>query len=482
MKKFCFLKIIKNHLERDHSMKKMISLLLALLCTFSLCAPAAASPESTYGDAMTPSAYGEQLDLSELNKSENEVFSYANGAIQVRSLSQDIASPAEYIDCDTAQFSQRGSGMVTGALENAGDVALYEVTIDHSITPKVLVCYYTFALTNDFSFQIYGEDSRLITDSKIESHDVNYEPKEFSGISATDGRTEIYTLVFTALEDFVGFGFTLGTEENFEEDFGGLEACATVAKNIPYGTLVQLKDSRYLVGYRSLLNVGESFLYVADGPTFITARGDPGDVINFKVYDLDAQQDICATNSSDHVIRHTEGIPSVDFVSKYLKLESGHTYLITFYSTEHISTDRPWDDPYVIWIGLPAIANESIDCTSESFTIPANTKMTYTFTLSGFPKSARLSTLTWIRLLTNDHYMISYCQIKAPNGQTFLAPYGRKWGPADPEIYDYLTTPDNIPINGKWTVTVTSTHTLSNVRFNLSGSYKMILCNDVNWE
>lgn len=175
MKKFYFLKIIKNHLERDHSMKKMISLLLALLCTFSLCAPAAASPESTYGDAMTPSAYDEQLDLSELNKSENKVFSYANGAIQVRSLSQDIASPAEYIDCDTAQFSQRGSGMVTGALENAGDVALYEVTIDHSITPKVFLCYYTFALTNDFSFQIYGEDSRLITDSKIESHDVNYE-------------------------------------------------------------------------------------------------------------------------------------------------------------------------------------------------------------------------------------------------------------------------------------------------------------------
>ncbi len=104
----------------------------------------------------------------------------------------------------------------------------------------------------------------------------------------------------------------------------------------------------------------------------------------------------------------------------------------------------------------------------------------YTFNLSGFPDSARLCTLTRMKILTNSYYNITYCQIRTPNGQTYLAPYGKVWGPENPEIYDYLDSPDNVPMNGKWTVTIESSKTLSDLQFSLSGSYKMIVGNDVN--
>lgn len=463
-------------------MKKIMSVLLVTLCIFSLCGTAFAVPANSEEEP-APFFTNDELqdiNISEFNNHETEIYSSSNGSIRVCSISQNAASLEEYSDFDDARFSQRGTGMITDALDKAGDIAPYTLTIDHSVTPKVLVCAYPFATTKDFAIQIYGEDSREIWNSKVEVNKNYYEPKKFYPITGADGQTEVYTIIFTALEDNTGFGFTVGTEETFAEDFGALQTCPTIPKNIPYGELEQIGSTRYINGFRSLLNSGESFLYVADGETFITAGGDVGTDIDFIVRDLDTDEVVCETTSSDHLIWYTSSTMREDDVAKCLKLKYGHTYLITFYSSTYQPIDSVWDT-YTIWIGMPCFRSQSISCASSSVNLPANTKRTYTFNLSGFPKSARVSTNTTFNVKGSDSFgYITYCQITAPNGYTFLAPHGHKSEVAKPEIYNYLETPNNIPINGNWKVTVMSSHAIPDLKFSISGSYRMIVGNDVN--
>lgn len=148
-------------------MKKAISILFVTLCTFLLCATAFATSETTYYEEteyVPQSEESSDIYFSELNNAENVVYSSLNGAIRVNSMSPNTSSIENWPDLSKTLFSQRGSGMITGALDYAGDAAQYTLTVDHSVTPKVLVCAYPFATTKDFAIQIYGEDSRTIWD------------------------------------------------------------------------------------------------------------------------------------------------------------------------------------------------------------------------------------------------------------------------------------------------------------------------------
>lgn len=463
-------------------MKKAISILLVTLCTFLLCATAFATSVTTYyeeTDYVSQSEESSDIYFSELNNAENAVYSSLDGAIRVNSMSPNTSSIENWTDLSMTQFSQHGSGMITGALNYAGDFALYTLTVDHSVTPKVLVCAYPFATTKDFAVQIYGEDSRTIVDSKVEVNKNYYDAKKFYSISSSNGQTETYTILITALEDSTGFGLAVGTEENFAEDFGGLQTCPTVPKNIPYGELEQIGGTRYFCGYPSLLGVGEYFLYIADGETFIQVGSSAGVDIDFSIQDLDTGLTE-SSQPSDHMHWYYSDTYYDEVVARRLDLEAGHTYLIKFYSNSYRSNDG-MSDHYLVWIGLPTLRGQEIDCTSTPISLPANTQKTYTFNLSGFPKSARVSSGTRFHVKgSNSFGVITYCQITAPNGYSFLAPYGQKSGLSDPVLYNYLKTPGNIPVNGKWTVTVTSSKAIPDLKFSISGFYKMIPGSDVN--
>lgn len=67
-----------------------------------------------------------------------------------------------------------------------------------------------------------------------------------------------------------------------------------------------------------------------------------------------------------------------------------------------------------------------IEVTStNSYTIPANTTKIYTFKVSGYPNSTRLSSYGRISFQTGSvtsNLDITSCTIKAPNGKIFNAP------------------------------------------------------------
>lgn len=82
------------------------------------------------------------------------------------------------------------------------------------------------------------------------------------------------------------------------------------------------------------------------------------------------------------------------------------------------------------------------------------------------------------RVITTDH--ITKCTIVSPNGVAFNAKYGTYSHSTNPDVVNYLDNPNNIPINGKWTVTVKTTETASDYRLRINTSVCQICGNDGN--
>ncbi|MDE7221593.1 MAG: hypothetical protein K2O45_18610, partial [Oscillospiraceae bacterium] len=357
--------------------------------------------------------------------------------------------------------------------------------IDHEILPKVLLCVHPFLTTNDFVVEIYRESTQTSWQTTTQNmiSELVFTPKMFLTLSNSDSIMETYTITFKALTDNTNYSFTLGTLDTFAEDFGGSDVIATVPSNAPDEKLESIGMTKYFSGYQALLNTGEWFHYRADGETYITARIAKRNSLAFIVINADTGEIEYESQDTDRRILNVSDTEWHGCVQKRLDLEPGGNYLIGFYSTEYIPTDDVMNDNYYIWIGYPYFTNEKISYASASYSVSAGTKRTFTFTLSGFTKSARANNMTRFYATGGKKSMdprIKSCQITAPNGQTFQAQLGYYGSLPAAVFFNYLNNPSNIPLNGTWKVTVEAADDIPDFNFRISGHVLTIVGNDGN--
>ena len=460
--------------------KKLLALVLAMMMAFTMMIiPAAAAPTDESSDVQ-PSI----LDDIALN---NDVLGnqaqFANTAIRLSS--DGIQDTDDFIgreDLSNALFSQNAAELTYyGELSEAGLTKSYVFEVDHSSFPEILICAYPSGSVDDFKITIFRESDQKSwsarTENEIDEGTVLI-PKQFFRFSNSDGITETYTITITALTSNTYYAFTIGTPDAFENDFGGPYTFATVPKNTPDEEKGARCMTYFMKGHQALLNTGEWFHYVADGETYITASMLNWNGLAFDVYELEAGELklVYETSSTDRLIMQESSTLYQGFVQKRLDLERGKDYFICFYSTTYRQVESIWDT-YNIWIGYPYFLSDTSGYKSATYSIPANTTRTFTFNVSGVPKSMRADPSTYFQATGNGKYMdtrVSSCTITAPNGYSFTAQFGYKSGLPYPVIFNYLNNPSNIPINGKWTVKVTTSAAIPDWRFVIYGGTSIV--------
>ena len=372
---------------------------------------------------------------------------------------------------------------ITGYLPEPGDTIEYTFSIDHSVYPEFVLYAFTQFFTGDTRLMVYDESGKwvrgveLTNIAKEDKFDGIYSPKDFTQIKNTSGEEVNYTLVASTTTGNAGYSFYLGTIDDFIPLYGG-DNFATVEKNIPPQDVAEIGMTRHFKGSQMLLNTGEWFHYVADGYTYITAEISKHDTLSFAVIDADTLDIVYVTNEKDRGIKQESETLYSGYVQQGLNLEAGKSYLIKFFTTSPI-TPKSVTDYYNIYIGLPATTSEKISYKSpSSYSVPAYTTRTFTFNVSGLPDTGRLYSSTVVGFTTSsslDNSYITNCTITAPNGYTFPTVHGSKTSFAEVDVTDYFGNPNNTPLNGKWTVTITSSKSLSGLTFKIGGWARTIL-------
>ena len=453
-------------------MKRIISLFLATILGAALCTNVLAV---SYGDWEEPfaipheneSPFDPAFEIEDYPA--EQIDSLPNG---IRLFAENVPETPEGINLNTLGTSRSEGPIASGILESPDQVASYTLEIDHDMFPKVILCFYRYFTPNDFNIEVAFDTHPNVAKLTTASEGSNpYKSKIFYTLSKTEGGTGTYYITITAPQPVTGYAFIVGTPDTFVDDFSGIDAFTTVAKNDPPKELEDIGMNQFMKGYQALLNgEGEWFHYIPDddGETFITAGMPNWDHMAFDVYNLDTAELVYRTNErSDNVVKTHSDTFYDGYVQKNLDLEPGTNYLIKFYSTVPKPIDNQYDT-YNIWMGRPLIELKKIDCISPICSISANTTTTFTFKLSGYPDSMRADINTIFRF-TGDNkgtdYRITSCQITAPNGYTFSAPMGRKSGLSKIELDDYLNNPGNVPINGTWKITAKANQSISSLQF-----------------
>ena len=195
----------------------------------------------------------------------------------------------------------------------------------------------------------------------------------------------------------------------------------------------------------------------------------------FFIVDPETSSIVYETNSDNRCKYDDIGTAYVGCVSSYLALEAGKDYLICFYVTDPI--EEVWGDYYYVHIGLPEMYSESMNyCTPTSYTIPANTTKTFTFTIDEFPTSAVAGQTAYVAFNTPktvDNVCITSLVVTAPNGQSYVASPSGICRDFHYDSRDFFS-PDNVRLNGTWTVRIRTSQTISGLQFKMYGYYKRI--------
>jgi len=374
---------------------------------------------------------------------------------------------------------------ISGQLLNAGDSIEYQVEIDHSVYPEFVLYAFTSILTGDSDIEIYNENNAVVGAVALRNSMLGSisSPKGFTRVKNDSGEVITYKIVASTKTGNAGYAFNLGTIDDFVALYGG-DNFTTVTKNVPSKLAIDLAVSGHFKGCQALLNTGEWFHYKADGETYITACIINNNSLAFDVYGINETglDPVYKSCENDRTIIRQSPTLYEGYVEKKLSLENGKEYLIRFYSTSEIRPEK-LTDYYNIYIGIPYITTYKMNIKSSTFTIPANTTKTFTFEVSDIPKSARLGGSTSVDFSTNSfasNIYITSCIITAPNKYSFSAVNGSKQGFAEADILNFINSPNNVPINGKWTVSIRTSKTLSDVSFRIKGYARIIVSNDEN--
>lgn len=380
-----------------------------------------------------------------------------------------------------------------GYLPTADDVLTHTVVIDHSVNPDVVMYAYSHGATGDATILVTDENGNSVTGVRLlgksyDSYGSTFVPKWYCTISDTSGATKTYTITATTSTGDAGYRINFGTEDTAADDFGGIENVTTVAKNIPAESVAAIGKSSHFRGCQALLGVdankdgGEWFRYTADGYTYITASITNVDNLAFAIYEADTERLVYDTKPTDIVTMTHSTTLYESYVQYGVELDAGRDYLIQFYSNSAIAPDS-LEDFYNIFIGLPSFNSQKISLKSTStYTVPANTTKTYRFNVTAGGNTPTAGNQTKVSFSTSsvaDNAYITSCIITAPNGYSFPALNGSYSSFDNPDVINYLTNPNNVPINGTWTVSIRTSKALSGLSFKISGYTRVIMGNYV---
>lgn len=388
---------------------------------------------------------------------------------------------------DAKEFSE------TGYLATVDDTETYTFTVDHSVDPEIVLYAYAVGATGDGIIRVTDESGAnaagiMLRGTSSDTYGTAYVPKSFDTISDTTGAVKNYTITVTTSTGNFGYQINVGTIDTMAEDFGGRENVATVAKNTPASNTAAIGSSAHFKGYMALLsNGGEWFRYTADGYTYITASITNYNNLSFEVWldDPVTPVRIYQTSSDDRVIERHSSTLYEGHVQYGVELVPGQDYLIHVYSPSTVIPDDPADF-YNIYLGLPSYTSLKTSFVSDTtYSIPAYTTQTFRIPVeilsdNAQPNSLMAGSQTKVSFTTssstNNSY-ISSCIITAPNGYSFSALKGSYNSFDNPDVVNYFTNPNNVQINGTWTVSIRSTKALSGLSLKISGYVREIVGN-----
>lgn len=258
----------------------------------------------------------------------------------------------------------------------------------------------------------------------------------------------------------------------------GTETAVSISKNKPYEFGVT-----WVNGRKELLNgEGELFRYTADGDAYIFASAVNVNDLIISVSEADTGLTIDRSGTADIEIDRVSSTLFTGKVQKLFKLQAGRDYLIRVKAVSYVSANP--GDTYNISVGLPSVSRGQVNyASSNSYSIPANTSKTFTFQVSGLPKSTRLAQGGGVSFRPSsaaDKVSITSCQLVAPNGKILNATYGEYENNQPVNFENYLSSFSNIPINGTWSVTIKSSKAISGLKFKIAGNTYHIVGKDGN--
>lgn len=368
-------------------------------------------------------------------------------------------------------------GKFTVSLPEAGDTKTYNMQVDHSLYPDARLCIFPYGGTGECTVNVSGIGSRTIRTKPASE----YPYFDLKVIFELNGSEEVkdYTVTVSTKEGNAGCALILATKDTLAGACGGRGNAALIQKNqsTEYGV-------SYFSGFRQLLaGEGEWFRYTADGDTYICAAGAAMDDLVVAVFDTDVTgSPLQQTEPKDIEIVQEGNGKWTGYVSKKFALQPGRDYYIRVRSA---SAEINSDYAYLLSVGLPRTVKEMIEVSSNNtYSIPANTSKTFSFKVSGYPNSTRLSNYGRICFQTGsvvDNLDITSLKITAPNGKVLVAPSQGRYDLSKPIDYNnYLTSKDNIPLNGTWTVTIKSSAALSGLKFTMKCNIEHIPGSDGN--
>lgn len=352
-------------------------------------------------------------------------------------------------------------------LPNAGDEKTIEMQIDHSVYPEALLYAFTHGGLGDCTITVSNGSSMLIK-TEASTGSTSYAPKGIIPISGSGGVTN-YTVTVSTKSGDASCALNLTTESTFAETCGGKENYTSIAKNVGTKYGVTFMAGRLL----HLNGEGDWYHYTADGDTYIYTSATRLKDFVITVYDADTVTKIDSTDKEDLETQILSSTLWTGYCEKLFKLESGHDYFIQIQSTSKVSGKSA--DTYTVSVGLPKATSIGYNINpTKTYSIPANTAKTFMIDVSGYPSSARLARGVVISFRpddSSDYIEISSLRITAPNGKVLTgAKYGEYIHYEDMDFNDYLTSPNNIALNGTWKVTITAKRAISKIKFSIVGT------------
>ena len=362
-------------------------------------------------------------------------------------------------------------------LPEAGDTKTFNMQIDHSLYPEARLCVYINDGLGDCKVNVSDIGSYVIRTNPA-SISPGFNNKYIININGSGGVKD-YTVTVSTSAGNACCALILATQETLAEMCGGRENATSIQKNIStdYGV------SWFGCFQPLLTGEGEWFRYTADGDTYIRAYASMINDLTVSVYEADTGTFVGRTTEKDREIERESDTSWTGQVSKKLAPQPGHEYLFQVQSSSVNTTNN--NKMYGFTVGLASTIFQMIEVTStNSYTIPANTTKIYTFKVSGYPNSTRLSSYGRISFQTGSvtsNLDITSCTIKAPNGKIFNAPSQGLYTLSQPIDYNnYFTSPNNVPLNGTWTVTIRSSAALSGLKFRIKAQVEHIPGSDGN--
>ncbi len=367
---------------------------------------------------------------------------------------------------------------ITFELPNPGDQKTFRIQIDHALYPNARIYVFPYGGQGDCTIRISGAayTGTKTLNTKPAAGTIVFDTKTVFKI-AGDGAEE-YAVSVSTSEGNAAYALILTTEEDFVDMCGGKGNAVSIRKNqaTEYGV-------SYFGGLRRLLaGDGEWFRYTADGDTYIHASAAEIDDLTIAVYDADTGLQKCITGADDRETVQEEYGQWTGYVSKKVELQPGHDY---YFQVKSESAKKDSEYVYLFSAGLPRTVYDMIEVrSSKTFSIPANTTKTFSFEVSGYPKSSRLGGYGRICFQTGsvvNNLDITSLQITAPNGRVLTAPSQGQYNLSTPIDYDnYLTSRNNIPLNGTWKVSIRSKTALSGLYFRIKAQVDHIPGKDGN--